>query len=199
MPAYLEVWTPAGIQPTLLDDTRVAVGSGPGNDLVLDFDDTVSRLHALFEHFGGEWVVRDVGSRNGTSLNGERVTGERVLRSGDELRIGGVRVVYRADVTRRSSVTREAEPPPDLTRRERDVLLALCSPLLSAGLLEEPAAVHDIATELVITESAVKKHLGRLYDKFGLYDRRRSRSHLAHAAIRVGVVSTSELRTGNQR
>ena len=40
------------------------------------------------------WSIRDVGSRNGTYLNGEKICAERVLRSGDELRMGSSRLIF---------------------------------------------------------------------------------------------------------
>jgi tetratricopeptide (TPR) repeat protein len=59
-----------------------------------------------------------------------------------------------------------AMPMPELTRRERDVLLALCRPLASDRPVAMPATVREIATELVVTEAAIKQHLLNLYDKF---------------------------------
>src|SRR5213076_1200567 len=59
---------------------------------------------------------------------------------------------------------------PALTRREHDVLLALCGPMFSGDVFREPASTRQIATELVVTEAAVKQHLSRLYDKFGIFD-----------------------------
>ena len=55
---------------------------------------------------------------------------------------------------------------PELTRRERDVLAALCRPLASGGPVVMPATIREIAAELVVTEAAVKQHLLNLYDKF---------------------------------
>jgi tetratricopeptide (TPR) repeat protein len=55
---------------------------------------------------------------------------------------------------------------PELTRRERDVLAALCRPLTSGGPVVMPATVREIAAELVVTDAAVKQHLLNLYDKF---------------------------------
>lgn len=67
-------------------------------------------------------------------------------------------------------------PIPELTRRERDVLAALCRPLASDRPVAMPAATREIAAELVVTEAAVKQHLLNLYDKFdvaaGLESRR---------------------------
>src|SRR5262249_58456805 len=82
-------------------------------------------------------------------------------------------------------------PIPDLTRRERDVLEALCAPLLSHNVVREPATTKEIAAALVVTEAAVRQHLIRLYDKFGIYDEdSRRRSALAREALRRGVLSS---------
>ena len=50
-----------------------------------------------------------------------------------------------------------ADEPPELTRRERDVLVALCRPALGEGVFTEPATVREIAAELVVTDAAVKQ------------------------------------------
>lgn len=52
----------------------------------------------------------------------------------------------------------EAEAP-SLTTRERDVLVALCRPLLDRDMFTEPASTRAIADELAITQAAVKQHL----------------------------------------
>jgi hypothetical protein len=78
---------------------------------------------------------------------------------------------------------------PELTRRERDVLTALCRPALEAQVFTEPASVRQIAGELVVTEAAVKQHLMHLYDKFEIGDKgERRRVRLAREAIRLGLV-----------
>ena len=59
-----------------------------------------------------------------------------------------------------------ATPVPELTRRERDVLAALCRPLASDRPVAIPASIREIAAELVVTEAAVKQHLLNLCDKF---------------------------------
>ena len=53
-----------------------------------------SRRHASVAWRDGVVVLRDLGSTNGTWLNGERITGERTLRSGDKIRIGGLDVLF---------------------------------------------------------------------------------------------------------
>jgi hypothetical protein len=80
--------------------------------------------------------------------------------------------------------------PPDVTRRERDVLTTLCRPLFGPDRFQLPATTKQISVDLVVSESAVRHHLDRLYDKFEIYDddpdERRRR--LAIEAIRTGVV-----------
>jgi DNA-binding NarL/FixJ family response regulator len=82
-----------------------------------------------------------------------------------------------------------------LTARERDVLIALCRPLLDRDMFTEPASTRAIADELVITQAAVKQHLVNLYDKFGVPagDSQR-RARLANEAPRRGAVSLTQLR-----
>jgi hypothetical protein len=93
----------------------------------------------------------------------------------------------------RSYSERVHTPIPDLTRRERDTLVALCRPLLAADTFTEPASVREIATELVVTEAAVKQHLSNLYLKFGIAKEPRRRLLLANEAIRAGAISTMDL------
>jgi pSer/pThr/pTyr-binding forkhead associated (FHA) protein len=77
----------------LLDQETTTVGRSTEGDVFLD-DVTVSRKHAIFERrAGGAWVVRDVGSLNGTYVNGEQVD-ETKLASGDEVQIGRFKVTF---------------------------------------------------------------------------------------------------------
>jgi hypothetical protein len=76
----------------LLDKDVTTAGRHPESDIFLD-DVTVSRRHASFERDGELFVVRDVGSLNGTYLNRERID-EATLASGDEVQIGKFRLVF---------------------------------------------------------------------------------------------------------
>lgn len=199
MPDYLEVWTPNGAELVALDGDKLTVGRVESNDVALATDEEVSRLHATIERVGGGWTVRDLTSRNGTFVNGERVAGDRPLQAGDEIRVGQTRLVFRArgeiDAARR---TIGAAPSPDLTSRERDVLMALFRPALSAEVFSEPASTREVAKMLSISDAAVKQHLTRLYDKFGIYgegDRRRVR--LANEALRRGAVTLADVRAAH--
>jgi hypothetical protein len=192
--SYVEVWGRSGRELRALDSERVTVGSLESNDIVVDADG-VSRTHAVFERFGDTWCVRDLGSRNGTFVNGARVIGEHALHSGDEVVLGRLRLLYHG-ATRGAETAAIAEPP-SVTARERDVLVALCRPLLTGDAFTEPASIRAIAAELVVSEAAVKQHLSRLYAKFdvGAHGERR-RVRLANAAVARGAVKLGDLRSG---
>jgi FHA domain len=190
--SYIEVWGRGGREVRTLDGERLTVGTVESNDVVVD-EDGVSRVHAVIERFGDAWCIRDLGSRNGTYVNGGRIIGEHALDAGDEILLGRVRLVFRSRV--RGAETAAIAEPPRVTRREHDVLVALCRPLLAGDAFTEPASIRAIAAELVVSEAAVKQHLSRLYVKFdlGAQDERR-RVQLANAAVARGAVKLGDLR-----
>jgi pSer/pThr/pTyr-binding forkhead associated (FHA) protein len=195
MAAELEVWALHERTRVALDGDRVTVGSADGNDLVVADDPTVSRLHAVLERFAAGWCVTDLGSSNGTTLNGERIWTQQRLRPGDELRVGRTRLIFRDASDRGGSSTQSEADPPTLTPRERDVLVALCRPLLARDLFTEPTSLRDLAAELVVSEAAVKQHLTNLYDKFAIgSDQSHRRTRLANEALRTGAVRLADLR-----
>jgi pSer/pThr/pTyr-binding forkhead associated (FHA) protein len=201
MSSHLEVWSPSGRELIPLGEERVTIGKSSTNLVALAHDSTVSRLHAVLENLGSAWSLRDVGSRNGTFVNGEKIGQERVLRSGDEVRVGNSRLVFwdsrAAGDTALADATVSAEPvllPPRVTPRELDVLIALCRPLVSGDPFPEPASVRRLAAELVVTEAAVKQHLQNLYDKFAVPADGDRRVRLANEALRRGAVTLGMLR-----
>jgi pSer/pThr/pTyr-binding forkhead associated (FHA) protein len=78
----------------LLDRDVTTAGRHPASDIFLD-DITVSRRHAEFVRRREGYVVRDVGSLNGTYLNRER-TESGALANGDEVQIGKFKLVFLA-------------------------------------------------------------------------------------------------------
>ena len=76
----------------VLDVDLITAGRHPDSDIFLD-DVTVSRRHAEFVRDGDSFVVRDVGSLNGTYLNRGRIDAA-ALTGGDEVQIGKYRLVF---------------------------------------------------------------------------------------------------------
>lgn len=73
----------------------LVLGRAPGCEVLLD-DDSVSRRHAEVERSGAMVVLRDLGSANGTSVNGEPITEETVLHPGDLVQLGVVELAFEA-------------------------------------------------------------------------------------------------------
>lgn len=80
---------------TTLGQPVVTVGRAAGNDLILDVGD-VSRHHARLEHSAGQLRVVDLGSTNGTRVNGRPVSAA-LLRPGDEVSFGTIRALVVGD------------------------------------------------------------------------------------------------------
>ncbi|MFI6930958.1 FHA domain-containing protein [Streptomyces sp. NPDC050287] len=72
------------------------IGRDPANGLRLAHE-TVSRVHAELRRQGGMWVLRDLGSTNGTTVNGRRVIGAAVVREGDQVGFGRMAFRLAAD------------------------------------------------------------------------------------------------------
>jgi hypothetical protein len=98
-----------------LDRDVIRLGRLPDNEVAFDphADLDASGRHAEIRRENGQWVLFDVGSRNGTLIRGERVT-RHVLRSGDEIELGlggpRVRVELEAPGARGGFPTAEATP-----------------------------------------------------------------------------------------
>jgi len=195
MTAFLEVWQVSGSELVALTGERFTIGRAEDNDVVLAADGQVSRVHAVLDRLGAGWSIRDVGSSNGTFVNGRRLAGETVLDPGDEIRVGRTRIVLRGSSTGPDpGVTETTALPPQLTPRERDVLVALFRPMAAGEMFAEPASTRAVAQELWVSEAAVKQHLLRLYDKFGIVDGERRRTRLANEALRRGAITLAEVR-----
>lgn len=178
----------------LLREDVTTVGRGEGVDIVLH-DPSVSRLHAEIVRRGSHVYVSDLGlSANGTRVNG-RPVGRRVLVDGDVVsfgvartRVGGLGAGAVAVESAQDTMEIRRLTTPDLTRRELEVLTALCRPALQQDAFVAPSSAREIADELVVTEAAVKQHLLRLYQKFRVPEGVNRRARLANEVISNGVV-----------
>ncbi len=86
-PAY-----PAGT--VVLCDDEVVFGRGQDADAVLDGDTFASSRHARVFHRGARVYVEDLGSTNGTFVNGQRLAAERALRGGDVVVVGSTEMRF---------------------------------------------------------------------------------------------------------
>ena len=139
---------------------------------------------------GPYYYLADLGlSRNGTLVNGRPIA-RRVLEDGDVLTFGSARCRIEGIPSGEAmaEVEQRRATAPEITKRELDVLIALCRPALSDDAFITPATAREIASDMVVTEAAVKQHLLRLYVKFRVPEGTNRRARLANLVINLGLV-----------
>ncbi|GAG27746.1 unnamed protein product, partial [marine sediment metagenome] len=84
--------------PDMRGRASLVIGRGPENDIRFDHP-TVSWMHARITRRGtdGDYVIEDLGSTNGTFVNGERVVSPRLLRRDDVIHVGPYKMTYRPE------------------------------------------------------------------------------------------------------
>lgn len=183
MTEVIEISLGDGLSIGASGSSHITIGRDPGNDIVVSSDPSVSRRHARLQKSGEMWRVFDLGSSNGTFVNGLRVRNGTVVRPGDRLQIGQttLTLTYSSNVanvglaTMRPLVQNTAGT--HLSPRESEVL----------RLLAEGKTDQQIAEALTLSVRTVHSHLDRVRDKLGL----RRRSELTRYAINEGLVSAS--------
>ena len=136
----------------------------------------VSRQHAALSVSGNDVRLRDLGSTNGTAVNGSEVS-EVVLAAGDRIQLGSVEFEFRIEGQTGLLELRDRaharELVAQLSPREREVALAIAQGLKSA----------EIAKQLHISTRTVNTHLEHIYERLGL----RTRTALAGLVARAGL------------
>jgi DNA-binding CsgD family transcriptional regulator len=158
-----------------LTDGGITIGRDPANDVTLEKDKLVSRSHAEIVVRSTQWYLVDLGSRNGTIVNG-RPAHRHPLRDGDIIGIGSVQFEFVLESDPHDTEVAKAisrDELVSLTERERDVLR-----LVSEGLTDK-----IIAERLFISANTVRSHLERVKEKTGL----RRRSELTRLAMEMGL------------
>src|SRR5690606_31638683 len=70
-----------------LDKNTITIGRGSKNDIIID-DNDVSRNHCQLVRLADDFEIHDLESTNGTFINGQRVNGNRLLKSGNLIELG---------------------------------------------------------------------------------------------------------------
>jgi DNA-binding CsgD family transcriptional regulator len=174
---YLEVATTNGVRVVEIAGDRITIGRGPDNTLQIADEMTLSRSHAVIERHESGWFVSDAGSRNGTRLNGESVSGPRAVGEGDVIEAGTVVLTLREGQNLEMTwpvEQAEASRPASLTEREREVVR-----LVAQGLRD-----REIAESLTISVKTVRSHLDRIGEKSGC----RRRPDMTRLAIELKLL-----------
>ncbi|MFO0872674.1 MAG: ATPase, T2SS/T4P/T4SS family [Phycisphaerales bacterium] len=136
---FLEVKTSQGLKRLDLSTGPVTIGRLPENAVVLD-DDLMSRRHAIVEAYGDTFRVRDLGSRNGTKLNGQKIVAE-TLDNGDVIVVGSTEIRF-------------IDPQQQQQRKRRNV------PDYAEVAKEAARSIHNAATIDVDLSDPVQGRLG---------------------------------------
>jgi pSer/pThr/pTyr-binding forkhead associated (FHA) protein len=92
-PCYPELKSLRRIASEPAEPAELVVGRGPDCNVVLR-NRTVSRRHAGLSRRWGRWVLDDLGSRNGTRVNGVPLDGPTEIAEGDEVMFGGAATAF---------------------------------------------------------------------------------------------------------
>lgn len=142
-----------------LEGERIFLGRSGANELCYPEDAGLSRRHLVLERDGEDWTVRDLGSKNGTLVNGARITGPHRLRPGDRITAGHLVVLYDA------SLAGAAESVLFVDSGVADVPASTTMITSLEGLLagEEPQPGAAAAPSFIDTDIRVKAliHAGR--------------------------------------
>ncbi|HEX2027232.1 MAG TPA: LuxR C-terminal-related transcriptional regulator [Nitriliruptorales bacterium] len=163
-----------------LDVDDGTIGRREDNTYVIP-EPRVSRVHAAMRKEAGAVILTDLGSSAGTKVNGEELTGPRVLRHGDRVAFGPVEAVFEdpAMAAQDEDVTMVLEIPkvetgPHLSPRQQQVL----------ELMAEGMTNNEIGEQLGVTERTVKAYAQELYDKLGV----RNRAGAVAEAAKLGIL-----------
>lgn len=100
----IQILSPDGKSRSVpLEGVRITLGRSSAADLMFPEDNGLSRQHLAIENDGAGWVLSDLGSKNGTMLNGAKVAERTPLKSGDRIMAGHLVLIYDAVGTRASS------------------------------------------------------------------------------------------------
>lgn len=157
--------------------SRITIGRANSSHVVLS-DPLVSRAHAVVERIGEQWLIRDLGSRNGTYVNGMRVGRATSLRAGDVVQVAETRLQVLSGTSDDSMQTQAPPTVPDarLSARESQVL----------GLVATGHTDREIAGRLDLSVKTVQKVL------FGMSSRRFAVISRTGIAPRPGQRSPSQ-------
>jgi DNA-binding CsgD family transcriptional regulator len=177
----IEVSSDAGTARIPARRDVISIGRAADNDVVVAGEQTVSRYHAELSRLADGWAVRDLGSHNGTHVNGTRLSAAALcpITVDDVVGVGtatlrlvptdpgdGMTIADERGAAMHRLLTA-------LSQREREVLA-----LVAAGRTDD-----QVASELFISVKTVHSHLDRIRDKSGV----RRRAELTRLAVRLGL------------
>lgn len=133
--------TPGKIYP--LEADEITVGRESSNTIAIN-DAEVSRKHARLEKRGTSYVIQDLGSTNGTFVNGGRISGIQVLNAGDEVSFGeNILLMYEAIVDPNATMVSSPKPAKtEISSQKPVVATPAAAPAPSRPAASAPAPAY---------------------------------------------------------
>ena len=143
-----------------LESEKFRIGRSSQNDLQMPSDPALSRFHAEIHRKGEDFSLTDLGSRNGTFLNGVRLQGSNRLKAGDRISLGETEIMFNAAAV--PSVTMEdTSAPTDTTSFPLEDILQPAGwekPQVKTGPTEELASATDAISILTNAGRELVRH-----------------------------------------
>jgi predicted component of type VI protein secretion system len=126
-----------------LDASEIIVGRDASNSVAIN-DAEVSRKHAKLSLHGSAYVIQDLGSTNGTFVNGQRISGTQVLNAGDTVSFGeSIVLMYEAVLDPNATVISSAQAPRTVTPIQKQVPAPTPVPVPAYTPHPTPAPVYS--------------------------------------------------------
>ena len=155
-PATVRIMSPSAPERTVALAAHNTFGRLQDNTIQI-LDGNVSKHHCHIDAAGGRFILKDLGSRNGTHVNGERVRSERALSPGDEIKLGATTLVFEAATGWEDAL---GESPSAFTIGCVTIAPGVGQSHVLAALAQE--ADQNFETERLVTDAAT---LRRDYEK----------------------------------
>jgi len=138
-----------------LIEGRYQLGRAPTNQLSYTNADRLSRDHLVFERVPAGWLVRDLGSTNGTSVNGTRIQEPHLLRPQDRINAGSLTLTFQPAATVAPLDFAEQQGPTTSSTTMTDSVEALAEETATVHTGHMKALIHagrELATHLPLSE-----------------------------------------------
>jgi serine phosphatase RsbU (regulator of sigma subunit)/pSer/pThr/pTyr-binding forkhead associated (FHA) protein len=166
MQREIQILSPDGQTRTVpLNGERISLGRSSITELCYPDDSGLSRQHLAFEKEGDEWQIRDLGSKNGTLLNGVRITSPQVLKAGDRVTAGHLVLIFDSSTIRgtRPVVFFEEVPEDDNSTTLSTVITGLEDVIEADKVKPEAGSAHVSALIRAGNELAGQRPLPELF------------------------------------
>jgi sigma-B regulation protein RsbU (phosphoserine phosphatase) len=147
-----------------LDSDRISLGRSSITELCYPDDSGLSRQHLAFEKAGDDWLIRDLGSKNGTLLNGVRITAPQVLKQGDRVTAGHLILIFDSSTIRNTRPVVFFEDVDDETSNTSSTVISGLQDVIQADRVKpEAGSAHVSALIRAGNELAGQRPLPELF------------------------------------